>query len=45
MKLSTHQLVLLSFVAMLGFAWVALASQQGAMQTEEPSSCNYARVF
>jgi quercetin dioxygenase-like cupin family protein len=34
MKLSTHQLVLLSFVAMLGFAWVALASQQGAMQTE-----------
>ena len=34
MKLSTHQLVLLSFIAMLGFAWVVLASQQDAMQTE-----------
>ena len=34
MKVSTLQLVLLSFVAMLGFAWIALASQQGAMQTE-----------
>jgi quercetin dioxygenase-like cupin family protein len=37
MKLSTRQLVLLSFVAILGLAWVALASQQGAMKTERIS--------
>lgn len=34
MKLSTRQLVLLSFVPILGFALIALASQQAAMQTE-----------
>ena len=34
MKLSTRQLILLSFVPMLGFALIALASQQAAMQTE-----------
>ena len=34
MKLCPHQLVLLPFVAMLGFSWVALASRPGAMQTE-----------
>jgi quercetin dioxygenase-like cupin family protein len=34
MKLSTHQLILFSFVAILGTAWLALASQQGATQTE-----------